>query len=121
MGSKVEQRLQCRRDTVRELTVKGYNQRQIASILKIGLASVKEDLQYLRQKAKENFSKYLEEYLRAEYENCLDGLNNILTEAWTISTVAESDKGKNASVIIGKRMLCMKLDCYLMLPWLIEQ
>jgi len=44
LSTKVEQRLQWRRDKVRELSVKGYNQRQIASTLKIGLASVNEDM-----------------------------------------------------------------------------
>ena len=40
---------------------------------------------YLGTAAKDNISKYIEEYLPAEYENCLDGLNDILTEAWTMS------------------------------------
>jgi hypothetical protein len=58
----------------------GHNQRRITSILKIGLASINEDLQYLRGLAKENISKSINEYLPAEYENCLDRLNNIIKE-----------------------------------------
>ena len=60
--------------------------------MKISLALVNEDLQYLRLKAKDNISKYIEEYLPAEYENYLSGLNNILTMAWNMSTDSESDK-----------------------------
>ena len=81
MSTKVEQRLQWRRDKVRELSVKGYSQRHITTILKVGLASVNEDLQYITARARDHIRYNIDEYLPAEYENCLDGLNNILTEA----------------------------------------
>ena len=86
-----EQRLNWRRDKVRELSVKGYTQRKIADALKISLSLVNEDLQYLRNKARDNISRYTEEFLPAEYENYLEGLNDILTESWNISDAA-SDK-----------------------------
>ena len=106
-----EQRLNWRRDKVRELSVKGYSQRKIADTLKISLTLVNEDLQYLRLKAKENISMYIEEYLPAEYENCLDGLNDILQEAWTISTVADSDKREKMQALsLAKECYAMKLD-----------
>jgi hypothetical protein len=85
LSTKSEQRLQWRRDKVRELSVKGHSQRQIASIMKIALVTVNEDLQWLRLQAKDNISKYIDEYLPAEYENCLNGLNEILTQAWDMS------------------------------------
>lgn len=109
MSTKVEQRLQWRRDKVRELSVKGCNQRQIASILKIGLASVNEDLQYLRQRAKANIRHYIDEYLPAEYENCLDGLNKIMAEAWQMSL--EGDKRERMQALyLAKECYAMKLD-----------
>jgi post-segregation antitoxin (ccd killing protein) len=64
----------------------GHSQRHIASILKIGLATVDKDLHYLRREAKVNISRYIDEYVPAECENCVDGLNNFLTEAWNMST-----------------------------------
>ena len=97
------------RDKVRELSVKGHSQRQIASILKVGLASVNEDLQYLRQQAKQNITKYIDEYLPAEYENCLDGLNNILTEAWQMSLDGEKREMMQA-LTLAKECYAMKLD-----------
>ena len=109
MSTKVEQRLQWRRDKVRELSVKGHNQRQIASILKIGVASVNEDLQYLRRQAKQNITKYINEYLPAEYENCLDGLNNILTEAWQMPLDGEKRERMQA-LSLAKKCYAMKLD-----------
>jgi predicted transcriptional regulator len=106
-----EQRLNWRRDKVRELSVKGYTQRRIAEILKISLTLVNEDLQYLRIKSKENISKYIEEYLPAEYENCLDGLNNILTEAWNMTTDTSSDKRERMQALsLAKECYAMKLD-----------
>ena len=52
LSTRIEQRLQWRRDNVMELSVIGHNQRQIASILRVGLGSVNEGLQYLRRQAK---------------------------------------------------------------------
>ena len=66
LSTRIEQRLQWRRDKVRELSVKGHNQRQMASILRVGVGSVNEDLQYLRRQAKQNISKYIDEYLPTE-------------------------------------------------------
>jgi hypothetical protein len=109
LSNKVEQRLQWRRDKVRELSVKGLNQRQIASILKVGLTSVNEDLQYLRLQAKDNITKYVNEYLPAEYENCLEGLNNILTEAWRMSLDGEK-REKIQALSLAKECYAMKLD-----------
>ncbi len=94
MSTKVEQRLQWRRDKVRELSVKGYSQRHITTILKVGLASVNEDLQYITARARDHIRYNIDEYLPAEYENCLDGLNNILTEAWQMSL--EDEKWERA-------------------------
>ena len=109
MSTKVEQRLQWRRDKVRELSIKGFNQRQIATTLKVGLASVNEDLQYLRAQARDNIRHYIDEYLPAEYENCLDGLNNILTEAWQMSSDGEKRERMQA-LTLAMECYAMKLD-----------
>ncbi|MGE5662124.1 MAG: hypothetical protein ACM3X1_07750 [Ignavibacteriales bacterium] len=76
MSTKVERRLQWRRDKVRELS-----QRQIAITVKAVLVSGNENLQYRSAQARDNIRHYIDEDLPAEYENCLDGLNNILTGA----------------------------------------
>lgn len=43
------------------------------------------DVDYIRQQAKENIAKYVDERLPEEYEKCLVGLNSVLKEAWTVS------------------------------------
>ena len=106
-----EQRLNWRRDKVRELSVKGSTQRKIADVLKLLLSLVNEDLQYLRNKARDNISRYTEEFLPAEYENCLEGLNDILTEAWNMSIDAASDKREKIQALsLAKECYAMKLD-----------
>lgn len=80
--------------------------------MKIALGTVEEDLQTLRLEAKDNISKYIDEYLPAEYENCLDGLNNILTEAWSIASIdTDSDKRERMQALsLAKECYAMKLD-----------
>jgi uncharacterized protein YlxP (DUF503 family) len=109
LSTKVEQRLQRRRDKVRELTVKRHNQRQIAAILKIGVASVNEDLQYMRQQAKQNITKFIDDYLPAEFEFVLDGVSKILVAAWSIARQEDSDKKEQLQA------LTLAKDCYAML------
>ncbi|MGB7663650.1 MAG: hypothetical protein WBL67_13030 [Nitrososphaeraceae archaeon] len=104
-----EQRLNWRRDKVRELSVRGYSQRKIAEIMKISSTLVNEDLQFLRKRAKGNITTYIDEYLPAEYENCLDGLNNILTEAWLMSMEGEKRERMQA-LALAKECYAMKLD-----------
>ena len=72
-----EQQVQWRRDKVQELCSKGYSQREISQILQVGLATVNRDVSYLRDQAKTNIKRYIDERLPEEYEKCLVGLNAI--------------------------------------------
>ena len=72
-----EQQVQWRRDKVQELCSKGYSQREISQILQVGLATVNRDISYLRDQAKTNIKRYIDERLPEEYEKCLVGLNAI--------------------------------------------
>jgi Trp operon repressor len=51
--------LSTRREKVQELCSKGHSQREIASILQIGLATVNRDLSYLRNEARDNIKRYV--------------------------------------------------------------
>ena len=109
MSQKAVHRIQWRREKVKEYSIKGYTQRDIAAELQVSLALIERDLKYLRLKAKENITKYVDEYLPAEYENCLAGLNNILTEAWNMSLEGEKRERMQA-LSLAKECYAMKLD-----------
>jgi predicted transcriptional regulator len=77
-----EQQMQWRRDKVQELCSKGYSQREISQTLQVGVATVNRDISYLRNQAKTDIKRYIDERLPEEYEKCLVGLNAITREAW---------------------------------------
>jgi Trp operon repressor len=65
LSSEMEQQnqVQWRRDKVQELSSQGYSQREISQVLQVGLATVNRDVQYLRQQAKYNIKRYIDERL----------------------------------------------------------
>jgi DNA-directed RNA polymerase specialized sigma subunit len=74
-----QQQLEWRRAKVLELISNGEtNQSEIAKVLHVDRSIVCRDVAYLRQQAKENITKYVDERLPEEYEKCLVGLNSIL-------------------------------------------
>jgi Trp operon repressor len=88
-----QQMMQWRRDKVQELCSKGYSQREISQVLQVGLATVNRDITYLRNQAKTNIKRYIDERLPEEYEKCLVGLNAITREAWNTAN-CRRHKGK---------------------------
>jgi transposase len=74
-----------RKNQVLELTSKGHTQAEIAKILQISISTISRDLSFLREEAKANVRKYIDERLPEEYEKCLVGLTAILREAWNTS------------------------------------
>jgi Trp operon repressor len=65
LSSDMEQQNQVhwRRDKVQELCSKGYSQREISQVLQVGLATVNRDISYLRNEAKANIKRYIDERL----------------------------------------------------------
>jgi predicted transcriptional regulator len=102
--------LEWRRRQVFDLSSKGYNQIQIANVLKISEATISRDLDLLRQQSKENIKKYVDELLPEEYEKCLVGLNAILQEAWTTSYKTEDKREKIQALSLAKDCYSMKMD-----------
>jgi hypothetical protein len=89
-----QQQIEWRRDKVQELYSKGYSQREISQILQVGLATVNRDILYLRNQAKANIERYIDERLPEEYEKCLVGLNAITREAWNTADNTEDKREK---------------------------
>jgi hypothetical protein len=111
LNSHVEQQsIQWRRDKVQELSSQGNSQREISKILQAGIGTVNRDLSYLRQQAKENIRRYIDERLPEEYEKCLVGLTAILREAWNTSQHTEDRREKIQALSLAKECYSMKLD-----------
>jgi DNA-binding NarL/FixJ family response regulator len=82
LSSSVNSGLEWRRSKVQELSSQGYNQSEISRKLQISQPTINTDITYLRQQAKSNIKKYIDERLPEEYEKCLVGLTAITKEAW---------------------------------------
>src|SRR6187200_923799 len=105
-----EQQMQWRRDKVQELCSKGYSQREISQTLQVGVATVNRDISYLRNQAKSNIKRYIDERLPEEYEKCLVGLNAITREVWNTSQQTEDGRQKIQALSLAKECYSMKMD-----------
>jgi len=63
----------------------GNSQTEIAKTLQLDVSIVSRDRPCLRQQAKNNIRKYIDERLPEEYEKCLVGLNSIVKEALSLA------------------------------------
>ncbi|MFL6337520.1 MAG: hypothetical protein ACJ718_00145 [Nitrososphaeraceae archaeon] len=94
-----------------ELLSKGEsNQSEIARILQVDKAIICRDVAYLRQQAKDNIKKYVDERLPEEYEKCLVGLNAITKEAWNTAQSTEDKREKIQALSLAKECYSMKLE-----------
>jgi hypothetical protein len=109
LSSEVE-RLQWRRNKVLELSSEGHSQHQIASILQIALGTVNRDMQILRQQAKKNIVKYIDETLPLEYQKCMVGLDAILRKTWEIANNSHSERDRLQAISVGMQAYSMKID-----------
>ena len=111
MSTKVERsQIEWRRSKVAELDSQGHSQQELASILQVSIGTVNRDLSILRQQAKENIKRYIDERLPEEYEKCLVGLNAITKEAWNTAQNTEDRREKIQALSLAKECYSMKLD-----------
>src|ERR1051325_2223531 len=102
--------LEWRRSKVQELSSQGYTQSEISRILQISQPTINRDLSYLRQQAKTNIKRYIDERLPEAYEKCLVGLNAITKEAWDTAHNTEDRREKIQALSLAKECYSMKLD-----------
>jgi Trp operon repressor len=107
-----QQQLQVewRRDKIQELCSKGYSQSEVSQLLQVGVATVNRDISYLRNQAKHNIKRYIDERLPEEYEKCLVGLNAITKEAWNTAANTEDKREKIHALSLAKECYSMKLE-----------
>ena len=90
LGTEVEQQqpkqqhIEWRRARVLELSSQGRTEREIATILKVGPATVGRDLSYLNKQARENLKSHVQDRLPDQYQKCMNGLNQVLKIGWNI-------------------------------------
>ena len=63
-------------------------------MLQVSNSTVNKDLFILRQQAKSNIKRQIDERLPEEYEKCLGGLNAITEEAWNTAQNTEDKREK---------------------------
>ncbi|MFL6402155.1 MAG: hypothetical protein ACJ71M_01560 [Nitrososphaeraceae archaeon] len=102
--------IEWRRSKVAELDSQGHSQPEISRILQVSIGTVNRDLSILRQQAKENIKRYIDERLPEEYEKCLVGLNAITKEAWNTAQQTEDKREKIQALSLAKECYSMKLD-----------
>jgi hypothetical protein len=102
--------IEWRRSKVAELDSQGYSQPEIASILHVSIGTVNRDLSILKQQAKTDIKRYIDERLPEEYEKCLVGLNAITKEAWNTAQSTEDKREKIHALGLAKECYSMKLD-----------
>lgn len=111
MIKNAKQTLEWRRSKVLELSSEGRSQSKISRILQVSTATINSDIQYLRQEAKENIRKYIDEKLHFEYHKCLVGLDSIVCKMSDIVNNPESD-GRDILQATSVKMqaYAMKID-----------
>jgi hypothetical protein len=108
MSTKLQ--VEWRRNKVLELLSKGDSQSDIAKTLQVDLSIISRDVYHLRQQAKSNIKRYIDERLPEEYEKCLVGLNAITKEAWTTAQNTEDKREKIQALSLAKECYSMKLE-----------
>src|SRR5919205_4000380 len=108
MSTKMQ--VEWRRTKVLELLSKGDSQSDIAKTLQVDLSTISRDVYFLRQQAKQNIKRYIDERLPEEYEKCLVGLNAITKEAWNTAHNTEDKREKIQALSLAKECYSMKLD-----------
>ena len=89
---------------------KGDSQSEIAKVLRVDLSVISRDVYFLRQQAKDNIKRYIDERLPEEYEKCLVGLNAITREAWNTAYNSEDKREKIQALSLAKDCYSKKLD-----------
>ena len=112
MSTKMQ--VEWRRAKVLELLSKDDNQSEIAKTLQVDLSIISRDVYFLRQQAKDNIKRYIDERLPEEYEKCLVGLNAITKEAWNTAQSTEDKREKIQALSLAKECYSMKLDLLLL-------
>lgn len=96
-----------RRSQVLDLSSQGRTEREIATMLRVGAATVGRDLAYLNKQARESLQVHISERLPEQYQKCCNGLTQVLKMAWNIVLSSSSDNNT-----MKLSALSLISDCY---------
>jgi hypothetical protein len=102
-----------RRNKVQELSIKGFNQAEIARMLQISEPTISRDIEYLKEIANETIRNHIQEKLPYEYSKCIQGLEEIIKESWIVAINADkigNTKDKLQSLALIKDTYNTKMD-----------
>ena len=95
MKSKVQQDQQdWRRDKVIELSSQGFNQSEMASTLQVTRSVISKDVAYLKERARVNLERHIQETIPHEHEKSNVAIDQVLRMCWTIVNKTNDDKTK---------------------------
>ena len=103
---KQKEHIEWRRSQVLDLSSQGRTEREIATMLRVGAATIGRDLAYLNKQARENLQVHIQERLPEQYQKCCNGLTQVLKMAWNIVLI---DSGNNTTRL---QALSLISDCY---------
>jgi transcriptional regulator len=79
-----KEQLEWRRARVLELSSQGRTEREIATVLGVGAATIARDLSFLHKQARDNLKSHIHDQLPAQYFKCQNGLDQVLKIAWNM-------------------------------------
>ena len=91
---KQKELISYRRSQVLDLSSQGRTEREIATMSRVGAATIGRDLAYLNKQARESLQVHIQERLPEQYQKCCNGLIQALKMAWNIVLL---DSGNNTT------------------------
>jgi hypothetical protein len=105
-----QEQIEWRQQKVLELAADGHTVRDIESILKIPRSTVSRDIIELRQQAKNDIRKYIDEQVPFEYKKTLAGLEGIIRQMSQIISKPTDNKEIMQASGIKMQALNMKME-----------
>jgi predicted transcriptional regulator len=100
---KYRNQMAWRRNKVKELLARGYQQYDIANTLHISQPTISRDIHYIQREKRKNSENY-GQHLFEVYRNNLQGLDEMIKKLWTIvdSPKTDSKEKIKAIMLIGQ-------------------
>jgi predicted transcriptional regulator len=119
--SKYRNQIAWRRNKVKELLARGYQQYDIANTLHISQPSISRDIHYIQREKRKNSENY-GQHLFEVYRNNLQGLDEMIKKLWTIADSPKTgSKEKIKAIVLIGEYYRERFDLIRHEPGLIEQ